>query len=332
VSITSGDFDADGYKDIAVLRRDSAITFCWSSKHNEEKPDIVCVFGGDHIYKMNIQQMVDFHLEKGALATVASVPAPSQEAGAFGVLQVDEEWRINNFLEKPKENVPTIPNEPNQVLASMGNYVFDWKYLKDYLIKDLKDEESKHDFGYDIITSMVSSGKVFAYNFMKNSIPDSHGRSKRYWRDVGTIESYWKTSMDLISVHPELDLYNPSWPILSTYTPSPPSKFVFSDLHSSRIGIATDSLVAEGVIISGGQINRSILSPSVRINSFSSVEESILFDGVDVGRYSRLKRVIVDKHVKIPPSTDIGLNLEEDRKRFYVSAEGIVVIPKNTVF
>lgn len=298
----------------------------------DEDPDFVCVFGGDHIYKMDVRQMLDFHLEVEAEATVAAIPMPASMAREFGVIEIDVDGRIKAFHEKPL-NPPEMPNRPGFVLASMGNYIFDTQTLIDALARDAEAESSKHDFGHNILPHLVDRGsRVYVYDFMQNIVPGQNERERGYWRDVGSIESYYGAHMDLISVHPVFDLYNPRWPIRTWVRPSPPAKFVFADEAASRMGVATDSLISEGCIISGGRVHRSILSPNVRINSFSLVEESIVLDGVNVGRRTKVRRAIVDKNVQIPPDESIGYDLESDRKRFTVDPSGIVIVPKGFRF
>lgn len=296
----------------------------------DENPDLVCVFGGDHIYKMDVRQMLAFHNEREAELTVAAVPVPAERSRGFGIIEVDEEGRMIGFQEKPA--VPKeIPGQPGWVLASMGNYIFDPDVLENALQRDAE-QDSAHDFGKNILPMLCSSARVYVYNFQHNRIPNTDEDEQGYWRDVGTIESYWEANMDLVRVKPVLNLYNEAWPILTAMRTRPPAKFVFSDHAGDRMGIATDSLVSPGCIISGGRIDRSVLFPGVRINSFSYVEESVLFDGVSVGRYSRIRRAIIDKGVEIPPRTEIGHDLDRDRKHYHVSDGGIVVIRKGHRF
>jgi glucose-1-phosphate adenylyltransferase len=296
----------------------------------DEDPDYVCVFGGDHIYKMDIRQMLDFHSEKQAELTVAAIPVPQNESKSFGIIQVDHESRIIGFVEKPDpENAACIPDRPGWCLASMGNYIFNTGALLRELELDAKQQDSAHDFGKNIITNMCAERSAFAYDFMRNDIPGVSDRERGYWRDVGTLDTYWQSSMDLIAVAPIFNLYNKKWPIRTAPIVSPPAKFVFSDPSGHRQGFATDSLVSEGCIISGGRLDHSILSTGVRVNSFSWVEESILFDGVDVGRHARIRKAIIDKDVHIPPGMEIGYDHDADRRRgFTVSDSGIVVVPK----
>lgn len=295
----------------------------------DEEPDYVCIFGGDHIYKMDVGQMLRYHIQKKADVTVATVPVPVSEASAFGVIDIENDWRIKGFEEKPK--TPTsIPGRPKKALASMGNYIFNPKVLIEELERDAGNKESSHDFGKNILPSMINNRNAFAYNFTANTITGMSKAERGYWRDVGTIDSYWTANMDLITVTPLFNLYNYKWPIRTYYPSYPPAKFVFAE-KGQRMGIATDSMVCEGCIISGGHIDKSILSPRVRINSYSFVTESILMEDVEVGRYAKIKRAIIDKGVKIPSDMRIGYDIEEDKKRFYVSPNGIVVISKGTI-
>ncbi len=291
----------------------------------DENPDLVCVFSGDHIFKMNIRQMVDEHVETGMPVSVAAIPVPLEEASSFGVIRVDDRWRAESFLEKPECPDP-MPGHSDLSLASMGNYIFDAKFLIDVLTRDAGDDDSSHDFGKNILPSLAKQRSVHVYDFSRNTIPGMTEVEEGYWRDIGQIDSYWQANMDLVAVSPAFNLYNPHWNI-RTYRPQlPPAKFVFADEANRRVGIATDSIVSSGCIISGGHIDRTILSHNVRINSYSKVSESILFNDVDIGRYSRIRRAIVEKGVRVPPYTVIGHDPEEDRKRFHVSAGGVVVV------
>jgi glucose-1-phosphate adenylyltransferase len=301
----------------------------WQSLNviTDEDPDYVAVFGGDHIYKMDVRQMLDLHLERHADATVASVPVPQAEASQFGILEVDDQWRIVSFDEKPQVG-KEIPGRPGWCLASMGNYIFSTDALVAELNRDATAVGSHHDFGRNILPGMVGRYELYAYDFAQNEIPGQTERERGYWRDVGTIASYFQANMDLVAVHPIFDMYNPRWPIRTWALPLPPAKFVFADENRARMGVATDSLVCEGCIISGGRIDRTVLGPAARVNSFAHVEESILFDGVDVGRHARLRRVIVDKNVEIPAGAEIGFDHDLDARHFTV-VDGIVVIPKD---
>jgi glucose-1-phosphate adenylyltransferase len=300
----------------------------------DEDPDHVAVFGGDHMYKMDVRQMVDAHIESRADATVAAIPVPVAEATAFGVIEVDDRGKVITFDEKP-QHPREIPGRPGWALASMGNYVFRTGALVEELARDASGN-SAHDFGRNILPEMVARGRdVYVYDFSQNEIPGSHPNERGYWRDVGTIGAYWQANMDLTQVVPDFDLYNPRWPLRTWTRPLPPAKFVFADPGDgsghSRMGIATDSLVSEGCIISGGRIDRTVLSPQVRINSFAYVEESLILDNVEIGRYCRIRKAIIDKGVHVPPHTEIGYDPEADARRFTIS-DGVVVVPKGYKF
>lgn len=294
----------------------------------DEKPELVCIFGGDHIYKMDVRQMVNFHVKSNADATVAVIPVPKKEASQFGVIETDEQGRIVGFHEKV-QNPPSMVGNPEMCLASMGNYVFKTSALIPQLDADAPLEDSKHDFGHDILPRMVKDGRpIYAYDFATNQVPGEDPHNGGYWRDIGTIEAYFEAQMDLISIHPKFNLYNERWPIRTGVTHDPPAKFVFRDEAQARVGIATDSMVSHGCIISGGRIHRSVLSVGCRVNSFSEVEESVLFERVRIGRNARIRKCIVDKDVEIPSGEQIGYDIEADRRRFFVTDNGIVVIPK----
>lgn len=293
----------------------------------DESPEHVFIFGGDHVYKMDMRQMMAQHLAMDADVTVAAVPVPLKEAREFGVIEVDAQGRIKAFHEKV-ENPPPMPGRPDMALASMGNYIFRTGPLLETLERDAVLETSAHDFGRDIIPAMVARGAgAFVYDFETNRVPGEEV-GNAYWRDIGTVEAYWAAQMDLVSVQPAFNLYNQRWPIRTGYTHDPPAKFVFRDEANARVGIATESLVSLGCIISGGRIHRSVLSNRVRVNSFSHIEDSVLFENVVIGRHVKIRRAIIDKDVEIPSGTEIGYNLVEDRKRWFVSEGGVVVIPK----
>jgi glucose-1-phosphate adenylyltransferase len=305
----------------------------WQSLNiiTDEDPDLVAVFGGDHIYKMDVRQMIDWHLEKRSEVTVAAIPVPASQAGAFGVIEQASDGEIRSFTEKPA-HPKEIPGRPGWVLASMGNYIFSSAALVDELRRD-QEVDGAHDFGRNILPSVVGKRRVYVYDFSKNEVPGVTGEEHGYWRDVGTIDAYWRANLDFAQVQPPFDLYNERWPIrAAVQRPLPPAKFVFADERGAeghpRMGIATDSLVSEGCIISGGRIDRTVLSPGVRINSYSHVEESILMDEVSIGRYARVRRAIIDKGVIVPPHAEIGFDAAEDRRRFHLSDEGIVVVQK----
>jgi len=286
-------------------------------------PKYVLILAGDHIYKMDYGDMIRAHIGKEADLTVGCIPVPAKESVHFGVMQVDSADRVIGFKEKPKDPSP-IPGDPDHIMASMGIYVFTARLMYELLCQDATKPDSSHDFGKNIIPSMIEKYRVFSYRFR-----DKNQKPTAYWRDVGTLDAYYQTNMDLIQVVPELNLYDQLWPIRTNQPQLPPPKFVFREETTGRCGEAHDSVVCPGCIISGGQVVRSILSPNVRINSFARVEDSILFSGVDVGRGSRIRRAIIDKDVKIPRETIIGYDLEHDRRRnFTITEQGIVVIAK----
>lgn len=297
----------------------------------DEDPRYVCIFGGDHIYKMKVSQMLDFHKEKKADLSISAIPIPIEEASEFGIMEVDDDWRLVNFVEKPQTKPKSIPGHPELCLASMGNYIFDKEILLDSLNKDANIESSHHDFGKDVIPMMLSEGRnIYVYNFSSNSFPGMAPAEQGYWRDVGSIDAYWQANMDLLAYSPELNLYSKEWPLRTFNYNYPPAKFVWEE--GDRVGMATNSMVSEGCIISGGGLSHCVLSPKVRINSYSSVTDSILMEQVEVGRYSQIRKAIIDKNVVIPPHTKIGFDREEDLKRgFHVSAGGVTVVPKGAI-
>ena len=294
----------------------------------DEDPDFVCVFGGDHIYKMDVYQMLKFHKIKSADLTISAIPIPIEDAKEFGIIEVDENWKLTGFVEKPQTPPKSIPNNPNMCLASMGNYIFNKNILIDALKKDAIIEESSHDFGKNVIPMLLNEGKeIFIYNFAENEFPGMTEKEKGYWRDVGSIDAYWQANMDLLEYESELNLYSKDWPIRTFNYNYPPAKFIWQE--GERVGMATNSMVSEGCIVSGGTISRCVLSPEVKINSYSKVTDSILMENVNVGRYSEIRKCIIDKNVIIPPYTKIGINREEDIKRgFYVSPNGVTIVPK----
>lgn len=294
---------------------------------NEEMPDYVLILAGDHIYKMNYAEMIEFHRKMRADLTVAVVEMEKEHTSQLGVFDVDWRMRVKGFREKP-QTPKTIFGKTDFVYASMGIYVFNRQVLIDELGEDAKTKESQHDFGRDIIPRIVArSKKVFAYNFK-----DPKTNKPKYWRDVGDIDAYYKANMDLAKVTPEFNLYDKDWPIRTYEGQFPPVKTVWGgEQNKARVGRAINSLIANGCIISGGLVKYSILSPGVRINSFSEVYDSIIMEGTDVGRYAKIKRAIVDKNVKVSAGARIGYNLAEDKKRFTVTDSGIVVVPKGSV-
>jgi glucose-1-phosphate adenylyltransferase len=292
----------------------------------DEDPDYICVFGADNLYRMDASQMLETHIASGAGVTVAGLRVPVEEAYAFGVIEPGDDGRIRAFHEKPSEATGLL-DDPSQVFASMGNYIFTTEALIEAVRADAADEESAHDMGGNIITEMVGRGDAAVHDFLRdNDVPGTTDRDRGYWRDVGTIDAYHEAHMDLISVHPIFNLYNLDWPIYTWHDPLPPAKFVFDD--EDRRGVAIDSMICSGVVVSGGQVRRSVVSPGVRIHTGSSVESSVLLHGVDVGRGAVVRRAIVDKNVRIPPGTRIGVDAEHDRARFHVSDGGVVVIGK----
>ncbi len=294
----------------------------------DERAKYVFVFGGDHIYKMDVSQMLKYHKKRKADLTISAIPVPVELASEYGIIEVDDDWRLTGFIEKPKHKPKTIPGRDGYCLASMGNYVFNPSILTKELIKDSKNENSSHDFGKNIIPNMLNNGsRIFVYDFSKNEFAGMAPTEAGYWRDVGTVDAYWQANMDLLSYQPELNLYSESWPLRTFNYNYPPAKFIWEE--GERVGTATNSMVSEGCIISGGSISRCVLSPKVRINSFSNVVDSILMENVEIGRYCEIRKAIIDKNVKIPAHVKIGFSKEEDEARgFYVSSGGITVVPK----
>jgi glucose-1-phosphate adenylyltransferase len=293
----------------------------------DERPDIVAVFGADHIYRMDPRQMVDQHIESGAAVTVAALRAPLAEADQLGVVETAADGQtISAFREKPTDAVG-LPDAPDQVFASMGNYVFSADALIDIVTADAEDDTSKHDMGGSIVPALVERGEAHVYDFSRNDVPGASEVERGYWRDVGTLDAFYDAHMDLISVEPEFNLYNREWPILTWPDPLPPAKFIFDD-DDGRRGMALDSMVCAGVVISGATVRRSVLSPGAHLHSYAEVEDSVLMQGVDVGRNAIVRRAIVDKNVRIAEGAQVGVDPEADRERFTMSAGGVVVIPK----
>ncbi len=286
-------------------------------------PHVVAIFGADHIYRMNIKQMIEYHVEKHSAVTVAAIPVKKEFASEFGVIETTPEGSIIGFHEK-KADAPTMPNDVDRVYASMGNYIFATDVLLRELYADSQNEASSHDFGKDILPSLIGRSDMYAYDFNTNVIPGDPIGSPQYWRDVGTLDAYYEASMDLRSVSPELNLYNRQWPLRTAGYFDAPAKFVFDE--EGRRGMAVDSIIAGSSIVSGGFVKSSVLGRGVRIHTGAHIEDSVIFDNCDVGRHSRIKRAILDKNVKIPPGTEIGYDLDEDRKRYFLTDSGIVVI------
>ena len=288
--------------------------------------DLVCVFGADHIYKMDIRQMVSFHNDNQAKITVSAIPVPLDQATEFGVIQVDEKGRIIGFQEKPKDPIP-IPGRPGMAYASMGNYIFDKEFLVRVLHEDAKRPNSSHDFGKDILPRLYKTYPLYAYDFAQNRVPGITEEEVGYWRDVGTIQSFWEANMDLRNVKPIFNLYNRKWPIKTVSLGLPPAKFVFN--QDGRRGQAVNSLVSEGSIISGGIVQDSTLGRGVFVDTGSAVINSLIMDRVVIHPGCKINLAIIDKDVVVPPNTIIGYNLEEDKKRFYVDeSSNIIVISK----
>ncbi len=294
----------------------------------DEEPDYVFVFGADHVYRMDVRQMLHFHREMGADCTVAAIPMPRADAPSFGVIEMDPTGRMIGFQEKPSvAEAKTMPSDPSRILASMGNYIFNTDAMVREIVSDAG-RDSAHDFGKSIIAEMYDHARVYVYDFAQNSVPGQGPKERGYWRDVGEVDTFYRSNLDLVEVDPIFNLYNDRWPIFTVQHNFPPAKFVFADRENARVGKATDSLISEGCILSGGSVHRCVLSPQVRVNSYSRVEESILFERVDIGRRCKIRRAIIDKNVEIPPGTIIGYDPEEDRRRFHISEGGVVVIPK----
>ena len=291
----------------------------------QEQPEHVLVLAGDHVYKMNYAEMLDFHQTNDAAATVGVIEVDRASASGFGIVEVDAQNRIVGFEEKPAQPKP-IPGEPERCYASMGIYLFNRRFLEEALTDDAKRQDSTHDFGRDVIPRLSRRERILAYNFK-----DENKKESKYWRDIGTLDAYYDANMDLVQVTPLFNLYDRDWPIRTYHEQWPPAKTVFADEETGRVGSVLDSLVSNGCIISGGQVQRCVLSPDVRVNSFAQVEESVLMEHVEVGRYAKIRRAIIDKDVVIPRHAEIGYHLEEDRRRFHVTESGIVVVGKGTV-
>ena len=289
-------------------------------------PDLVCVFGGDHIYTMNVRDMIFFHERHKADLTVAAIPVPVEQAHHFGIIEVDGNGRMIGFAEKPKEDVKTIPGNPDYVLASMGNYVFTRNCLVRELMDDHGNEMSDHDFGKDIIPSLYPRANVMVYDFSKNTVPGR--RENGYWRDVGTIDSYWEAHMDLLSKNPPLDLHNQDWPIRTYIPPYPPALIAYD--RDSREGQINNSMMGVGCVCHDIIMQNSVVGYNVKIGDNSRITDSVILPNVTIGEDVVLNRVIIDKRVKIAPGTRIGVNREEDMKRFKVTESGLVVVPRGT--
>ncbi|MEU1808933.1 glucose-1-phosphate adenylyltransferase [Micromonospora sp. WMMD1076] len=293
---------------------------------NDEQPDHVIVFGADHIYRMDPRQMVEDHIASGAGVTVAGIRQPLSTADQFGVIEVGEDGkRIRAFREKPTDAVG-LPDAPDEIYASMGNYVFSTRALCEAVERDAADKTSKHDMGGSIIPMLVERGEANVYDFKDNEVPGSTDRDRGYWRDVGTLDSFYDAHMDLINVHPVFNLYNFEWPIYTEQPPYPPAKFVHA--WGERVGRAVSSMVSPGSVISGSLVENSIVAPKVKVHSWAHVDGAVLMEGVQIGRHAVVRRAILDKNVHVPEGAEIGVDLEKDRQRYTVSDNGIVVIGK----
>jgi glucose-1-phosphate adenylyltransferase len=289
-------------------------------------PHLVAIFGADHIYRMNIASMMEFHETKSARVTVAAIPVDKRSASEFGVIETRADGRIVRFHEK-NPDAPTIPGDQDRVYASMGNYIFSTHTLLRELQDDAANEKSTHDFGRDILPSLVARSEVFAYNFQSNRIPGEKPDAEAYWRDVGTIDAYYEANMDLRSVSPALNLYNREWPLRTTGFPDPPAKFTFDD--ENRRGQAIDSVISGGALLSGGVVRNSVIGRHVRVHAGALVEDSIILDNCDIGRRAKVRRAILDKNVRVPQDSSIGYDLDQDRRLHYVTDSGIVVVEGN---
>ena len=287
-------------------------------------PDLVAIFGGDHIYRMNIASMIEYHILKRAEVTVAAIPAPKRHASEFGVIEAARDGHILGFHEK-NPNAPTMPDDPTRVFASMGNYVFSTKTLVDLLEEDAQKPDSHHDFGKDILPKLAGKSEIYAYDFQTNRIPGERPEAEPYWRDVGTIDAYYEANMDLRSVSPALNLYNRMWPLRSASYSDPPAKFTFDE--ANRRGQAIDSIVSGGCILSGGIVRNSVLGRGVRVHAAALVEDCVILDNCDIGRRAKVRRAILDKNVHVPEDAIIGYDPDADRAQgYYVTETGIVVM------
>jgi glucose-1-phosphate adenylyltransferase len=289
---------------------------------DNEQADYLLILAGDHIYKMNYAEMYDFLIEKQADAVVGALEFPLSEASRFGVLGVDDDFRIQRWDEKPANPTP-MPGDPNQALVSMGIYLFKTQVLRDHLMEDAQ-EDTAHDFGKNIIPRMIQQSRVHAFKFQ-----DENKKAVKYWRDIGTLDAYWEANMDLVAVDPLFNLYDQAWPLRTYQGQFPPAKFVFAqDYQGGRMGVALDSIVCGGCIISGARVQNTVLSPDVIVQDHSDVRESVVMEHVRIGEYCKIRRAIIDKDVVIPPKTEIGYDLDLDRQRFTVTDSGLVVISK----
>jgi glucose-1-phosphate adenylyltransferase len=289
----------------------------------QSEPDLVLLFGADHVYRMNIREMIEFHVRKKAAVSVAAIPVDKKFAKEFGVIEIDDDNRITGFIEK-QADAPTMPGDSSKVLASMGNYIFSRDCLLKMVYEDAQRTDSDHDFGKDILPKLIDGTAMYAYDFQTNRIPGESDNHPAYWRDVGTLDAYFDAHMDLRAISPAINLYNRRWPLRTAGYSDPPAKFAFND--EGRRGQAHDSIVAGGCIISGGTVRNSVLGRHVRVHSNALVEDSVIFDNVDIGRRAKVRRAILEKNVQIPADAVIGYDLDEDRKHYHVTETGIVVV------
>ncbi len=287
------------------------------------KPEIVAVFGADHVYRMDVTQMISYHRDKESKGTIAALPIPVEEASQFGTMKIDDDWRILEFYEKTADP-PEIPGRAGWTLASMGNYIFDTDVLVTELRRDAANPDSDHDFGKNILPEMIHEHPIFAYDFFSNVVPGELPENRGYWRDVGSIEAYYEANMDLRSVKPALNLYNYQWPLRTAEYPQGPSKFTFDE--EGRRGHALNSVVSEGCILAGGEVVNTVLGRRVFIDNGAVVQDSIVMDGCHIGAGAKIKRAIIDKNARVPAGAKIGFDVEQDRDRFHVSDSGIVVV------
>jgi glucose-1-phosphate adenylyltransferase len=292
----------------------------------QSDPHVVAIFGGDHIYRMNITNMIEYHVQKSAEVTVAAIPVPRKQAHEFGVIEASDDGHILAFHEK-NPDAPTMPGDSGRVYASMGNYLFSTRTLLRLLHDDAADDSSSHDFGRDILPRLAGKAEIFAYDFQTNRIPGEPLDATPYWRDVGTIDSYYDANMDLRHVTPDLNLYNREWPVRTASYPDPPAKFTFDE--ENRRGQAIDSIVPGGCILSGGMVRNSVLGRNVRVHSGAVVEDCVILDNCDIGRRAKIRRAILDKNVRVPEDAAIGWDLERDRIHHHVTESGIVVVGGN---
>jgi glucose-1-phosphate adenylyltransferase len=290
---------------------------------DDEQPDYIVVFGADNIYRMDVEQMLESHMDSGLACTIAGIRVPRATASEFGIIDAGIDGKIHKFLEKPADP-PGLPDSPEESFASMGNYIFSTEAFVEMLHTDAAQDGSRHDMGGNIIPAFVDAGEAQVYDFTKNEVPGATEKDRNYWRDVGTIDAYHEAHMDLVSVVPDFNLYNRKWPIWTSQAQVPGAKFTLR-------GTAEDSIVGSGCIISGGDVDRSVLSPNVLIEKWARVEESVVYSGCKIGRNAVIRRAILDKNVIIPDGVEIGVNRDHDLARgFYVSDANVTVVPKNT--